>query len=69
MPFPDVATYEALVYSLSDRFAEVEGSTLVLAPIGRTLAKVEGQIMIGSGLVGTVARCNGLSERASWQHA
>ncbi|MBI3972725.1 MAG: hypothetical protein HY332_15725 [Chloroflexi bacterium] len=50
MPFPSAADYEALVYSLPDRFARVERSTLVVAPIGRTLAKVEGQVSLRGGL-------------------
>jgi len=49
--FPEAAAYGDLLYSLRDRFASVERTTLVLAPIGRTLAKVEGEVTFHGGLV------------------
>lgn len=44
MSFPDVKTYGELVYALSERYPIIQHSTLVLATIGPTLAKLEGQI-------------------------
>jgi len=40
----DFQTYSELIYSLPERYASIQHSTLVLAPIGPTLAKLEGQI-------------------------
>lgn len=37
--------YSELVYSLSEQYASIQHSTLVLATIGPTLAKLEGQIV------------------------
>ena len=45
MSLPDVRTYGELVYSLQDRYPSIQRSTLVLAPIGRTLAKLEGRVI------------------------
>ena len=44
MPIPDLQTYGELIYSLSERYSGIQHSTLVLATIGPTLAKIEGQI-------------------------
>ena len=44
MPFPDFQTYSELIYNLQERYVSIQRSTLVLATIGSTLAKVEGQI-------------------------
>lgn len=44
MLFPDYRTYSRLIYSLQERYPGIQTSTLVLAPIGRTLAKLEGQV-------------------------
>jgi hypothetical protein len=41
---PDFQTYGALVYSLQERYPSIQRSTLVLATIGPTLAKLEGQL-------------------------
>lgn len=44
MPIPDFSTYGELVYSLPETNASIQGSTLVLATLGATLAKLEGQV-------------------------
>ncbi len=43
-PLDDIASYSALVYGLAQRHLFVINSTLALAPIGATLAKLEGRI-------------------------
>ncbi|MCL4201910.1 MAG: hypothetical protein KJ000_05405 [Pirellulaceae bacterium] len=45
MALRDLASYGQLVYSLPERYPSIEYSTLVLAPIGRSLAELEGQIV------------------------
>lgn len=44
MPIPDFQAYSELIYSLQERYPSIQYSTLVLATIGPTLAKLEGQI-------------------------
>jgi len=44
MSFVSYAAYAAFVYSLQERYPSIRRSTLVVATIGATLAKVEGQI-------------------------
>jgi hypothetical protein len=44
VPIPDLQTYSKLIYSLQQAHPSIQYSTLVLAPIGATLAKLEGQI-------------------------
>ena len=44
MPLPDFLVYGEIVYSLPEDHPSIQRSTLVLATIGRTLAKVEGQV-------------------------
>ena len=44
MPIPDFQAYGELVYTLPERFPSIQHSTLVLASIGPTLAKLEGQV-------------------------
>ena len=51
MTLPDFAAYGELVYSLPDRYPAIQRSTLVLATIGPTLAKVEGQVTFESDVV------------------
>lgn len=51
MAFPDFQAYNAIVYSLVDQRPQISHSTLVLAPIGSTLAKLEGQIIWHGGVV------------------
>jgi hypothetical protein len=51
MSLPDFAAYGELVYSLPDRYPAIRSSTLVLATIGPTLAKVEGQVTFGGEVV------------------
>ncbi len=51
MPLPDFQTYRVLLYSLPERYASIRHSTLVLATIGRTLAKLEGQLTFAGDVV------------------
>jgi hypothetical protein len=51
MPITDFLTYGELVYSLQDRYPCVRRSTLVLATVGSTLAKLEGQIAFSGNIV------------------
>jgi len=44
VPIRDFQTYAELIYSLQQRYPSIQHSTLVLATIGPTLAKVEGQV-------------------------
>jgi hypothetical protein len=43
-PLEDIASYSEFVYALGERHPHVTGSTLTLAPIGATLAKLEGRV-------------------------
>jgi hypothetical protein len=43
-PLDDIASYSTFVYALAERHPSVTSSTLALAPIGATLAKLEGRI-------------------------
>lgn len=49
-PLDDIASYSAWVYSLAERSPQVAGSTLALAPIGATLARLEGRIECAGGM-------------------
>ena len=49
-PLEDIASYSAFVYALRERHPFVTGSTLTLAPIGATLAKLEGRIECQGGV-------------------
>jgi hypothetical protein len=49
-PLDDIASYSAFVYTLAERHPFVANSTLVLAPIGATLAKLEGRIECKGGI-------------------
>jgi len=51
MPITDFHIYGKLIYSLQERYASVRRSTLVLASIGSTLAKLEGQVIFESDVV------------------
>ena len=44
MPLTDFHTYGALIYTLQEKYPSVQSSTLVLATIGPTLAKLEGRM-------------------------
>jgi len=44
VPIPNFQTYGALIYTLQERYPSIQHSTLVLASIGPTLAKLEGQV-------------------------
>ena len=48
-PLEDIASYSAFVYALRERHPFITGSTLTLAPIGATLAKLEGRIECQNG--------------------
>ncbi|MGD0412432.1 MAG: hypothetical protein ABSC18_12120 [Verrucomicrobiota bacterium] len=43
-PLDDLASYSAFVYRLAERHPFVTNSILAVAPIGATLAKLEGRI-------------------------
>ena len=49
-PLDDIASYSAFVYALRERHPFVTSSTLALAPIGATLAKLEGRIECPGGI-------------------
>jgi hypothetical protein len=49
-PLEDIASYSVFVYSVAERFPFVTNSTLALAPIGATLAKLEGRVECGRGI-------------------
>ena len=51
MPITDFHTYGKLIYSLQERYPSVRRSTLVLATIGSTLAKLEGQVIFEGDVV------------------
>lgn len=51
MPMLDFHTYSELIYSLQERYSSIQRSTLVLATIGPTLAKLEGQITFEGDVV------------------
>ncbi len=51
MMLSDFQAYSVFVYSLQNRYASILTSTLVLAPIGRTLGKLEGQIHFDKDIV------------------
>jgi hypothetical protein len=49
-PLDDIASYSAYVYTLQERRPFVTGSTLTVAPMGATLAKVEGRVECEGGV-------------------
>ena len=49
-PLDDLASYSAFVYALRERHPFVTSSTLTLAPIGATLARLEGRIECRGGI-------------------
>ena len=51
MSMPDRQTYEEFIYSLTERHPSIVRSTLVLATIGPTLARVEGRVTLPGGVV------------------
>jgi len=51
VPLADFQTYSVLIYSLPERSASIRDSTLVLTTIGRTLAKLEGQLTFAGDVV------------------
>jgi len=44
VPIADFRTYGELIYALQEQYPSIQHSTLVLATIGPTLAKLEGQV-------------------------
>jgi len=48
-PLDDITSYSAFVYALRERHPFVTGSTLTLAPVGATLAKLEGRVECRGG--------------------
>lgn len=51
MPFPDFLAYGELIYRLPETYPIIQRSTLVLASIGPTLAKLEGQVIFETNVV------------------
>ena len=51
MSLSDFQTYSEIIYSLQERYASIQRSTLVLATIGTTLAKLEGQVTFKGDVV------------------
>jgi hypothetical protein len=49
-PLDDIASYSIYAYGLAERHPFVTSSTLTLAPIGATLAKLEGRIDCQGGI-------------------
>ena len=49
-PLDDIASYSGFVYALRERHPFITGSTLTLASIGATLAKLEGRIECQNGI-------------------
>jgi hypothetical protein len=49
-PLEDIASYSAFVYAVAERRPFITNSTLVLAPVGATLAKLEGHLECQSGI-------------------
>lgn len=49
-PLANLASYSAWIYALADRHPFVTHSTLVLIPVGATLARLEGRIECAQGL-------------------
>ena len=51
MALPDLKAYEELIYGLQTRYPGIRGSTLVLATLGPSLAKVQGQVTFQGDIV------------------
>ena len=51
MPITDFHAYGKLIYSLQKHYASIRRSTLVLATIGPTLAKLQGQVIFANDVV------------------
>jgi hypothetical protein len=51
VPISDFQTYGELIYTLQDRYPSIQRSTLVLATIGPTLAKLEGQVTFANDVI------------------
>ena len=49
-PLDDIASYSGFIYALRERHSFVTGLTLMLVPIGATLAKLEGRIECQNGI-------------------
>lgn len=62
-PLDDIASYSTFVYALSDRHSFVTQSTLSLAPIGATLAKLEGRVECQGTISSNACPSHGASAR------
>jgi hypothetical protein len=51
VPLPDFLAYGQLVYSLPETYPTIQRSTLVLATIGSTLAKLEGRVTFKDNVI------------------
>jgi hypothetical protein len=51
VPLSGSQAYGELIYALPERYPAIQRSTLVLATIGPTPAKLEGQVTFGGGVV------------------
>jgi hypothetical protein len=49
-PLDDIASYSEFVYALKERHPFVTASSVTLAPVGATLAKLEGRIDCEGGI-------------------
>jgi len=49
-PLDDLASYSAFVYAVAERHASITNSSLILVPIGATLAKLQGRIDCRGGI-------------------
>jgi hypothetical protein len=48
---PDFYAYGQLIYTLQERYPSIQRSTLALATIGSTLAKLEGQVTFAGNVI------------------
>lgn len=51
MPIPDFGAYGELIYSLPGTYPSIQRSTLVLATIGATLARLQGEVAFESDVM------------------
>ena len=51
MNFSNLQDYSQFVYSLPETYASIQHLTLVLAPMGATLARLEGQIVFQDAVI------------------
>ena len=58
MAIPDLPAYGELIYALPAKYPSISHSTLVLATIGPTLAKLDGQVTFQGNVVLALASPN-----------